>query len=102
MIDYENETEIVSFRDGAFPSLRFAFLKKTIQILTYRDHELLIAFSLWSDNFLLSGKENANVNENVIDGCLFLFVSHLNVNDLARRVIQHGRCEIHRVRFSCL
>lgn len=82
MIDHENETEIVSFRDVAFPSLSFAFLEKTIQIV--------------------NGKENANVNENVIDGCLFLFVFHLNVNDLARRVIQHGRCEIHRVRFSCL
>ena len=105
VIDPENENEIVSFRDGAFPSLGLAFLKKTIQILTYRDHQLLIVFSLWSDIFLLRGKVNVNVNENVnvIDGCLFfLFVFHLNVSDPARSVIQHGRCEIHRVRFSCL
>jgi len=98
VIDQKNRIETVSFRDGAFPSLSFAFLKKAIQILTYRDHQFLIVFSPWSDVFLLSVK----VNVNVIDGCLFLFVLQLNVSDLARSVIQHGRSEIHRVRFSFL
>lgn len=100
VMDYETET--VSFCDGAFPSSSFAYLKKAIQISTYRDHQFLIVFPLWSDIFLLSGK----VNVNAIDDCVFLFVLQLNVSDLARSVIQHGRSKIaidfHQVSFSYL
>jgi len=79
--------------------LNFALLKKAIQILIYRDHQFLIVFFPWSDVFLLSVK----VNVNAIDGCLFFFSLQSNVSDLAKSaVIQHGRSEIHGVRFFFL